>query len=136
MLGVDPILVGKLCISCQRGASLHVSFAETLSCSYVLGTPGRCRADCRSRARAGIREKPKTFANRRTAQTRGEVIVFGAFVAAVADRPRRSGDARVDPSGQPSASVRRIVQEPLASLSRDDVDDGALNIAVFGGRAD
>ena len=82
-------------------------------------------------------EEPQAIANSGTAQVRRHVPVPGPLIPALPCRGccqrehhRLAGQAGHLPI------VRRVVQKPGASLSRHDIDHGALNVAVLSGRPD
>src|SRR5687767_269648 len=81
------------------------------------------------------RKEPHPIANSRAAKVRREVAVPRAFVPTLqsAGAGNRASDRLAGQAGW-LPIVRRVVQEPLASLPGDHIDHGALDGAELGGR--
>ena len=124
-------------MSCMDGFRRHVNLPDTLFCSV---RPGERRIGARLAVVVTLvlvtPEEPQTIAHDRAAEAGREIAVPLPLVparpsAGVGDGPH---DRLTRPRGRLPV-VRRVELEEIAALFGDDVEDGALHVAVLDRRA-
>src|SRR5262245_35157802 len=132
-LRVDPELVIKRLKQLQPWRELPSKLPENfvlLVCSWKLGVGAGLAVEI---AQILIsRKKPDSITTHRTAEIRCEVTVFDAFVSTERGTARHKKANRLTGQAGPLAVVRRVIQETIAPCFCDDVEHGALNVAVLG----
>src|SRR4030095_16443250 len=81
-------------------------------------------------------KEPNSIAAQRTAEIRREVTVLDALESAERLAPRDREPNRLAGEARPLSIVRRVVQETIPPLPGDDVEHGALDVAVLSGCSD
>src|SRR5207247_571357 len=83
------------------------------------------------------REEPQAIADNRTAEVGGEVPIPCALISTFQRAGTWIGESdRLARQAGRLSVVGRVVEKPVAALSRDHVDDGALHVAELGRRPD